>query len=234
MKHTRSLFLFLAVLILYWCGGSSITSGDADTTTDPSVEETLQDTPVEDSPPDPFETTDTALDEEEEPPIDLLQDETVCPDPPPCEEPLALGMVNIIDENGCVMGYCCTGIDVELSNVLTITGEVISSCSVIGTVDVENTGDTSVIMASLDCELRDAEDDSLIGDCDPYPLVSGDDPLTVSTALSFELTLDCDVPGTLPCGRNISVACTYRWETIGCYSDGEWNTGAETFFVCPP
>jgi len=134
----------------------------------------------------------------------------------------------MIDENGCVLGYCCTGIDVTLDNAGVVSRLEISMH---GSARVENIGDYSISFASIKCEVRSPDDDSLIAECDEYTLVS-EEMLHVGDSLDVELDSACTLTGSEPCEQDVVLNCTYRWETIGCYSNGERTTSATTIFHC--
>jgi len=233
MKVWKYGFLVLAIFVFFRCGGSS-SEEDGDVTQDGDV--TLDDVfdVVHDDVPDiPGEDAgdtppDVPLDETPDTPPDESSDMYDCPLPPECEEPLVRGFENAFDEFGCITGYCCTGIDVELEGIgvssrleLTVTGSAA----------VENIGDTAIMIATLECEVRNPVDDSLVATCGELTLVT-DEPLGVGASIDVELAPECTLVGAEPCFDPVDFVCTFTWSTIGCYSDGEGTVTESVTFLC--
>jgi hypothetical protein len=212
MRKTGLWGILFSLLALWGCGGdgNGLRDADADAAPDPDF--------VFEEVPDvaPEETVDLPVDETSDPAGDEPSDGSDCPAPPACEDPLVLGVENALDENDCPTGYCCTGIVVTLEGVHVMST---AALAVGGSGSAMNAGEVDVMTATLDCEIRNPADDSVVASCETIPVVS-ETPLEVDASAPFEFSPVCTIEGLEPCFDPVDVVCTASWETIGCYSSG--------------
>jgi hypothetical protein len=140
-----------------------------------------------------------------------------CPDPPVCQPPLVSGGSNGFDENGCALGYCCTGIDVTFESVI-VTSTSDGSMTVLGKAHVSNIGSPPAYTSDLSCEVRSPSTDALLCTCTPSLIASH---LEINPSQDADFELDCYGTAGQACGETVAVNFTYDWDTIGCYSHGE-------------
>jgi len=211
MRKT-GLWGIFSLLALWGCGGDGNGQRDADADAAPDPDFVFEE--VSDVAPE--ETVDLPVDETADPAGDEPSDGSDCPSPPACEDPLALGVENALDEDGCPTGYCCTGIEVALEGVHVMST---AALAVGGSGNASNVGETAVMTATLDCEIRNPADDSVVASCETIPIVS-ETPLEVDASVPLEFSPACTIEGPEPCFDPVDVVCTASWETIGCYSSG--------------